>query len=183
MASPQTASTGVQYLSPNDVQPILRKLVKTVREELMNGLTIDGFVVVARGGLGVGVVFCEAFPDIPVEFFVCRKYYGEKFAREDGKLVVESYPNAENIRGKSLAVIDDVRQNGETLSTVTKWIEDHGGAVSCCVVLVLKNSCKLKEEKLRELEASIKSKLIFGTWYPLEDYVFLPWEPSILDNS
>lgn len=118
---------GVREISWIDFAGMVRKL--TERLELMN---IEAVVGIARGGL---------FPATACACMLRCEFYPVRITRRLNDHVLYDHPHwitpcPDLVAGKTIAVIDEIADSGETLAMVTEEIYCKGAAqvISACLV-------------------------------------------------
>lgn len=142
-----------RYIGWAEYGSLVEKLTEKVRA---GGAGFDLVVGIARGGIPVAMVISDRL-DVKVDIINVKSYTG--IARRSKPRIVSTLTEA--IRGKSVLVVDDLVDHGDTMTTVVGYLQKRGPRTLRTAVLFKKPWSKNEPDYYTEV---------------VDEWIVFPWE-------
>ena len=147
------------YLSWDDVSRLIDRIVPRVKGHY------DALVAITRGGIIPGGLLSQRLRIHQV--FVASVYFFQEEDQDLGWPIFLQFPDDNLLHGKRILVVDDIWDEGITITNVTERILQAGGESVTLVLHYRPSSSIVSSEQKPD---------IIGA--ETEDYIVYPWEPE-----
>lgn len=142
-----------RYIDWTDYGKLVADLTERIRSR---GRTFDLVVGIARGGIPVALVIADQL-GVQIDFINVKSYTGVA-ARQKPRIISTL---TEDVKGKRVLVVDDLIDEGDTMSTVLAYLEPRKPKSLNTAVLFKKPWSKHEPDYFLEV---------------LDEWVVFPWE-------
>jgi len=142
-----------RYIEWTDYGKLVAELIDRIRSR---GQTFDLIIGIARGGIPVAMVIADQL-EVQIDFINVKSYTGEA-AREKPRIISTL---TEDVKGKRVLVVDDLIDEGDTMSTVLSYLKPKKPKSLSTAVLFKKPWSKHEPDYFLEV---------------LDKWVVFPWE-------